>query len=424
MRSIGSACSKNIEKRLAELASFNSTPDQGITRVALSSEDRDARNLIKHWMKELGLNIHEDEIGNIYGRLEGSDPSASPVWSGSHIDTVLHGGKFDGMLGVIGALEAIRAIKERSFVPRRNIEVVVFTSEEPTAFGMGCLGSRALTGELTLDKMRKLKDQDGKSLLEGLIKLGYISESEKLTKSGPLLDLIRTSGEVHAFLELHIEQGAVLENLGIPIGLVTSICAPTDLQICITGKQAHAGATPMDLRQDAMMATAEIALYLEHITINSKSPHTVGTVGKVMVHPNASNAIPGVVNFSIDLRDSNFKIKDDILKDLLIFIERLQIRRKIHTTIDVFNHDKPEDCDSEIVDLLRESCEMRQIPFHKMVSGAYHDAMHIAHFAPIGMIFVPSKDGISHSPKEWTDTIDIVKGVNILTDTIFHLANS
>ena len=179
MKSMGSARYDVIENRLTELAAFNCTPTPGlgITRVALTSEDRDARNLIKCWMEELDLNIHEDGIGNIYGRLDGSDPSLSSVWSGSHVDTVLHGGKFDGMVGVIGALEAIHLIKEANLIPRRNIEVVVFTSEEPTAFGLGCLGSRALAGELTLQEMKKLKNREGNTLFEDLINFRYFSHA-------------------------------------------------------------------------------------------------------------------------------------------------------------------------------------------------------------------------------------------------------
>lgn len=415
MRSVGLAQKEIIEQKLTELASFNATPGKGITRVALSDEDMAARSIVKQWMNELDLEIREDALGNIFGRLSGSNSSLPPIWTGSHIDTVLHGGKFDGMIGVIGALEAVRLIKETESTTQRNIEVVVFTAEEPTAFGMGCLGSRAVAGELKQSDLQSLNNSRGATLYKQLKQSGFIPED--------LPESIRSPDSIRAFLELHIEQGAVLESLNCSIGLVTTICAPTDLHVRIVGKQAHAGATPMNLRQDAFMAASEVALYIEELAVNSKSPHTVGTVGKVMVHPNASNVIPGEVNLTVDLRDSDFNTKDQILKEFYTFIKELEKRREVQIQVEQFNHDVPENCNSSIVDLLVEACEDRKIPFHKMVSGAYHDAMHIARIAPIGMIFVPSKDGISHNPKEWTETIDIVKGVNILTDTIYYLAN-
>lgn len=407
---------KRIQQHIDDLAKYNATPGKGTTRVALSEEDMQARNLVKSWMAELNLPIREDAIGNIYGTLLGKDPSLPPVWTGSHIDTVLQGGNFDGTIGVIGGIEAVRMIKESNLSVQRNVDVVVFTAEEPVSFGLGCLGSRALAGKLKYEDTLKLKNQKGEILNQVLQACDFNTDD--------FSNLNRYPGTVKAYLELHIEQGAVLEELGVNLGIVSTICAPTDIHISVIGKQGHAGATPMNLRRDAMMASAEIALYTENLVKSSASPHTVGTIGRLNVYPNASNVIPQKVDFTIDIRDSIFEVKKNIVKDLSSYIEEIKMRRKVEITMDILNHDIPQSCDPAIVDLLQRICESKQMPFHIMVSGAYHDAMHIAQFAPMGMIFVPSRDGISHSPHEWTDMSDIANGVEILADTIYHLANN
>lgn len=416
MVKLKAASAERMSTMLNELDRCNKTPGEGTTRVLFTDEEIQARNLVKRWMAELRLHVYEDAIGNIFGRLQGVDPSLPPVWMGSHIDTVLHGGKFDGMVGVVGAIESIRLIKEVGIQPLRSIEVVVFTSEEPTRFGMGCLGSRALAGCLSLEEAKELKDSQGQNLAEVLAKLGY--------DLGDFSNIAKANNAVHVFLELHIEQGAVLEHLNVPIGLVTTICAPTDIHVSVIGKQGHAGATPMNMRYDAFMATADIGLRLESLVKDSESPHSVGTIGKVRLYPNASNVIPGQVDFTVDIRDSQFPVKDAVLNSLMTFMKEVEDRRQVEIRTQVVNHDYPQNCDERVIGLIRKSCEQMNIPFHEMVSGAYHDAMFVAKFAPIGMIFVPSKDGVSHNPNEWTDYEDVAKGVDVLANTMLQLVES
>jgi len=415
MNGLGIASPKNIQSDLEHINQFNSTPGKGITRVLFTEEEINARLYIKRRMKDLGLEIREDAIGNIFGKLKGSEPQLPPIWTGSHIDTVLNAGQFDGMVGVVGALEAIRLIKETKLPRKRNIEVVVFTSEEPTRFGKGCLGSRALAGKLTLEDAQNMFDEEGNSLAEVLENLNYNLNEFKNIKVA--------QGSVHAFIELHIEQGAVLESLGVPIGIVNTISAPTDIHVNVVGKQGHAGSTPMNMRQDALMAAAEIFLKLESLARVSRSSNTVGTIGKVKVFPNASNVIPGEVFFTIDIRDSDFSSKETLVKKIKCFINSISFIRDVNISVNVINHDCPKNAAKHIVEAIKASCNERHYAYHEMVSGAYHDAMFVAEFAPFGMIFVPSKNGISHDAKEWTDYNDIAKGVDVLASTLLKLCN-
>ena len=226
-----------IKTQLETLRTFDSRPDQpGTTRALFTDAEIKARDYVKGLMREVGMTVSEDSIGNIFGTLEGTEPELSPVWSGSHIDTVLNAGMYDGMAGVIGAIEACRMIKESGAEHRRSIKAIVFTSEEPTRFGTGCIGSRAMAGHLSLEETKELKDDDGISLYDELVRLGYdLSAYDNVRKH---------TGDVFASLEMHIEQAPVLEQLGLPIGVVEGICAPTYIHCCITGEQKHAGSTP------------------------------------------------------------------------------------------------------------------------------------------------------------------------------------
>jgi ureidoglycolate amidohydrolase len=407
------ASATNIARILEKLDTFNSDPSRGTTRVLFTPVEIAGRNYIKEEMAALGLTIREDAIGNIFAALPGTDPSLAPVWTGSHIDTVLQAGMYDGMAGVVAGLEAVRLIRAAGITPKRTIEVVVYTSEEPTRFGLNCLGSRALAGALTLEDAERLKDEEGRTLAEVLADLGYDVDRFK--------DIPVTRGAVHGAIELHIEQGAVLESLGLPIGLVKTISAPTNFEVSVRGKQSHAGSTPMHLRHDAFLACCEIALELERLAKASTSPDTVGTVGKVEVVPNASNVISGLVHFSIDIRDSDYETKSKLVAGLQTFLREVEARRQVELDIRQINDDMPTHSDPAILSLLEEACIEKGIPYHKMVSGAFHDSMMVGRFAPIAMIFVPSKDGISHNPEEFTEYGDIAKGTDILVETLLRM---
>lgn len=404
-----------IKDDLENLSRFNSTPGEGITRILFTEEELNGRAYIKSRMKELGLSVSEDSIGNIFGKLEGTNPELSPVWTGSHIDTVLHGGQFDGTVGVIGGMEAIRLIKESGLQHKRDIEVIVFTSEEPTRFGMGCLGSRALAGVLSLEETKNLLDKDMNSLYNVLKNMNY-----DLSKFD---DIKIKEADVYSFLELHIEQGAVLESLGIKTGVVTTISAPTDMQVKVKGNQGHAGATPMYMRSDALTAASKIILELEDFARASKDPSTVATVGKIKVYPGASNVIPGEVDFTIDIRSSDFEEKNTIMDKLRHFLDYISSIRGVKITTETVCHDRPMKADKHIVELIQAVCDEMNLEYNLMVSGAYHDSMLVGQFAPFGMIFVPSKGGISHDKNEWTNWEDIAIGVDVLTKTLLLLSN-
>lgn len=407
---------KNIKRYLEDIDTFNSTPDFGTTRVLFTEEELKARKYVKNEMNKIGLEVSEDAMGNIFGILRGDDSSLLPVWTGSHIDTVLNAGMFDGMAGVVSGMEALRIIKESNLNFKRDIKVIVYTSEEPTRFGLSCLGSRAMAGELTLEDIQNLKDKDGKSLSQVLRDLGYNLEEFNNVKV--------KKGDVFAAVELHIEQGGVLEHLNLPIGIVHTIEAPTNFDVFVKGKQSHAGGTPMNLRKDAFLACCDISLELERLAKESLSEDTVATVGVVDIIPNAANVISGDVHFTMDIRDSDYDIKCDLINKLKEFIKEVEKQRMVEITLNMINDDIPTKSDEQIVELLENICDSKDIPYKKMVSGAYHDSMMVGKFAPVSMIFVPSKDGVSHSPDEWTEFEDIALGTDILAETLFTLANS
>lgn len=409
------AKTENIQNWLEKINSYNSTPEFGTTRVLFTECEVAAREYVKNEMKNLGLDVREDSIGNIFGTLVGNKPELPPVWTGSHIDTVLNAGMFDGMAGVVGGMEALRLIKESGVKFDRNIEVVVYTSEEPTRFGLCCLGSRAMAGHLTLEDARILKDENGKTLESVLQELGYNLNN--------FHDIHVKKGQVFGAIELHIEQNNKLEKKGLPVGIVKTICAPTNYTVEVTGCQSHAGGTSMEDRRDAYAASCEIALVLEKLALKCNSEYNTATVGRVEVIPNAVNVIPGKVKFSIDIRDCEFETKMELVEELKKEIKKIEEKREVQVNLINENNDIPMKCDPTIVEILRNSCKEKNIEYDIMISGAYHDSMFVGEFTPVAMIFVPSKNGISHSPDEWTDYEDIALGVDVLAKSLLELSN-
>lgn len=409
------ANAENIKTWLEKINTFNSTPEFGTTRVLFTDVEVKAREYVKSEMRKLNLKVHEDAIGNIFGVLEGTRPELPPIWTGSHIDTVLNAGMFDGMSGVVAGLEAVRLIQANNLKHERNIIVVVYTSEEPTRFKLGCLGSRAMAGKLDEKQAKELVDDDGNTLYEVLKKLGFpVQNFDKVAIK---------KGSVYGAVELHIDQNGVLEKTGKPIGIVKTICAPSVFDVEVVGKQSHAGGTTMEDRQDAFMATAEIALALEKLGKTSPSEYTTTTIGRVQVIPNAVNVIPGKVIFSIDIRDCDYDYKNDLIAKLKEEIKAIAKKRNVVVNITQYNNDYPMKCDENIIKKLEAACKKENTSYIKTISGAFHDSMLVGEFAPVAMVFVPSKDGISHSPNEWTNFEDIAAGTNILTDTLVELAN-
>jgi ureidoglycolate amidohydrolase len=287
--------SAGLRRRIDELALISEAPAPVVTRVLFSKADLRGRDYVRKAARDAGLTVREDAVGNIFARWEGSEPGLPAVGSGSHTDAIPNAGRYDGVVGVLGAFEALAALKRAGFKPRRSLEVVMFTAEEPTRFGLGCLGSRLMAGSIPVAKAQALRDPDGRSLDELRAAAGY---------SGPLESVRLPNGYYHSFVELHIEQGPILEKEGIPIGLVEHIAGPSSYRVTLHGEGGHAGAVLMPVRHDAMLAGAEIALAVECAAKGSGSPDTVGTVGVFRIEPGAVNSVPFRAYLEIDLRSS------------------------------------------------------------------------------------------------------------------------
>ena len=394
---------------------FNATPGEGTTRGVYTPEDVAARAYVKAEMEKLGLTVRQDPMGNLFGELPGSEPELAPVWTGSHIDTVPNGGKFDGLAGVFAGLEALRLIKESGLPHRRSLSVNVYSGEEMSRFGICCIGSRALTGRLQAEDLQERRSPEGVSIYDAIRECGYAVD--EFAAAYPY------QKKIHASLELHIEQNSQLEKAGLPLGVVTGICAPTNLQVTVRGVQTHAGGTSMADRKDAFMAVAEMSVELERLARESRSAYITGTVGHVEVMPNAANVIPGEVRFTVDIRSVSAEDKDELYRALCKAYEEIAARRGVSVAITLLNHDKPLLCDDGICKLLRAKAEALSIPYMDIVSGPYHDSLLLGDLTKVGMLFVPSKDGISHDRNEWTDTADIARGADVLAEAMLALAN-
>ncbi len=378
----------------------------GINRFSFTPEEQQAIELVKLYMEEAGMNITVDAVGNIIGTYgEGSET----IMLGSHIDTVPEGGKYDGALGVLAAIEIIQTIHEQKLSLSKKIEVVAFKDEEGTRFGFGLIGSRAMGGLLTDQHLQK-NDEAGIS----------IEEAMKQFQLSPLpLEKVKRN-DILAYLEMHIEQGKVLENEELPVGVVTGIAAPLWLEITVTGVSEHAGATPMPIRKDALTAASEMILAIEQML--NDTTDSVATVGKLNIEPNGVNVIPGKVIFTVDIRDIDEKKIRTLEKDILELLQNIAKRRNVKLTSKVLQRVKPAKTDVKLQQQLAKSIEKQGIRPHSLISGAGHDAMNIAAVAPIGMLFVRSKDGISHNPLEYSSDDDIVMATNILYDTVVEIA--
>jgi len=411
------ASSAEIRRILENINRFNSTPEEGegTTRVLFTEPELESRKYIKSEMEAVGLKVTEDSVGNIFGTLEGSDPTLSPVWTGSHIDTVLNAGMFDGMAGIVCGIEALKMISRSGITPKRSISVIVYTSEEPTRFGLSCLGSRTMAGALTPEDMKRLTDKDGKTLYGVLTELGYDVSA--------LPDVVRREGDVFASLELHIEQNRHLDDAKIPVGIVRGICAPTNYEVVIKGVQGHAGGMAMEDRHDAFMACCRFALELEKLAKSSQGEYITATIGRVRVYSGAVNVIPGYVGFSVDIHSIDMESKEIIMAQLEKVKAAVEEEYGVSVEMRLDNHDIPLKCSETVLNVVRDVCKDTETESMELISGPYHDSLFVGRFAPAAMIFVPSKNGISHSKDEWTDFEDLATGTQVLAESLCRLAN-
>jgi len=385
-----------------------------VTRIVFSSNDLRARAWLKQLALAEGFKVRDDAVGNIFIRWTGTDPSLPAVATGSHTDAIPHAGMYDGTVGVLGGLEAMRALKRSGLRPRRSIELVMFTSEEPTRFGIGCLGSRLLSGTLDPDRADTLLDKEEASLSNIRATAGF---------SGPLSSVRLRQGHYHAWIELHIEQGPLLERENIPIGLVTGIAAPAGYRFTITGFGGHAGALLMPDRKDALCAAAELILAIEKNALATGAIDTVATVGTCVVHPGAVNSVPSRVVLQLDIRDTSPERREAVMQAVRRDCEDLRRRRSVTVVEELVNADDPAQCSLHTIELLETICRDQDIPYKKMVSRAYHDSLFMARIAPIAMIFIPCRNGVSHRPDEYAAPGDIERGTHLLAAVLAKLAS-
>jgi ureidoglycolate amidohydrolase len=402
-----------LTKEIEELASISEAEPPAVTRIVFSPTDLKARAWLIARCEKAGLSVRQDAIGNIFARWTGSEPNAPAVGTGSHIDAIPNAGKYDGVVGVLGGLEAIRSLQRGGFQPKYPIELLMFTSEEPTRFGIGCLGSRLLSGTMNPDAARKLVDKEGASLEEVRRNAGY---------NAPLEEVKLASGYYKAFVELHIEQGPLLEQQNIPLGIVTSIAAPASLRISIEGAGGHAGAVLMPDRRDALCAAAELILAIENAARSSGAVDTVATVGICDVFPGAVNSIPSRVQLTLDIRDTDLMRRDATMRAIAAARETISAKRQVSIREEIVNADAPAQCAPAIIDALSLACSKHRFASMKMVSRAYHDSLFMSRIAPVAMLFIPCRSGFSHRPDEYASPEDIARGVLVLAETLAALA--
>ena len=400
-------------RELETLASFSEVAAPAVTRIVFSEQDLRARCYIKELCTTAGLAIREDAAGNTFARWVASDDK-SAVAAGSHIDAIPNAGRYDGTVGVLGGLEAIRALRRSGFQPKRSIDLIVFTSEEPTRFGIGCLGSRLLAGSLDSSVDEKLHDADGRSLKQVRSEAGF---------RGDLAQLRIPVGKYSSFVELHIEQGPVLEREKVSIGVVTAIAAPASLRVTIEGEGGHAGAVLMPNRRDALCAAAELVLAVEAAAKATGALDTVATTGVCSVFPSAVNSVPSRVQLEIDIRDIDGDRRQRVLADIEQAVKAICNRRDIRYELDIVNADAPGTCDPRVVEAIEKACTGLNLSYKHMVSRAYHDSLFMSRVTPTGMIFIPCRGGVSHRPDEYASPDAVVAGTRVLAETLVQLAS-
>jgi allantoate deiminase len=405
---------ERIQRDIEEISKFTSTPGMGTTRFSFTEEDRSAREYIKNEMINAGLKVYEDAAGTVFGRFEGELNDVPVVMIGSHFDSVKNGGSFDGPAGVVAALEIARVFKDKNLKPKYPIEFIAMIEEEGGRFGGGLFGSRAMAGKVQIEELDSFIDENGISIVQAMKNFGL--DPDNIEKAA------RRREHVKAFIELHIEQGPILEAKNKDIGIVEYIVGIKEIEVSIKGRPDHAGTTPMNMRSDALEAAASLISRIGDFARDA-GDGTVATVGKLKVLPGAANIVPGEVVFTIDIRSKESKhiisISNRIIEELNKLVEVKGVK---FTAVDKLNV-PPVKLEDYIIESLDKNCNNLGFSSERMLSGAGHDAMVMADITDVGMIFVPSRNGRSHCPEEWTDYDKLQKGIEVAYETIKDLAD-
>lgn len=390
--------------------------DKGITRIAYTNEEQACTHAFIRLCKRENLEVRLDACANLIARRAGSNNSLSPVVMGSHLDTVYQGGKYDGAVGVTAALEIIRRLNEKGVITEHPIEIISFACEESSRFGVSTVGSKAMAGLIEKEKYRDLQDRDGITMEKSFELCALDFNSIHLAN--------RTEEKFEAFFELHIEQGPVLEKENKQVGIVTGIAAPTRLIIKLFGKASHSGTTPMNMRKDALLGASEITLELEKLANQERIYGSVATVGVMKVHHGAMNVVPGEVEMNIDIRSSSIESRNRILHHLFKFIALIENKRGLQIECKEISKEEPVKMSPKLNDVLKSICEEKKLSYKFMQSGAGHDAMNMIKLGPTGLIFIPSVDGVSHHPDEFSNLEDILIGIELLEAAVLHYAKA
>jgi allantoate deiminase len=404
-----------IIKEIDTFSNFNTTPGKGITRFSYSDSDKEARNYLIQQFEGLDLEVSIDAVGNMRAKRNGIDINAPIVMTGSHIDTVLYGGKFDGVVGVVGALEVIRVLNENNIQTKHPIEVVIFAEEEGSNFMSTMAGSKTMIGKYGPEELKKIVNDKGISMYEMAKSFGLNPEKAH--------DFVIKPGEIKAMIELHIEQAAVLDVENIPIGIVEAIAGIKTYTIEIEGVSNHAGATPMHLRNNPMSAAAEIISQIDSIVTQKANVTTVGTVGKIICEPNVPNIIPGKVIFTLDVRDIHPQGINITVTEIEKLLDTTARKHRLKKQMKLVGKTDPIKLADDVIEIIEEEANSRGIKYKLMNSGAVHDSSLLAGITNVGMIFVPSIKGRSHVPNENTEFEDIKKGCDLLLGTIHRLSS-
>ncbi|TVP90847.1 M20 family metallo-hydrolase [Alkalibacterium sp.] len=398
--------------RLGELSKIGLTDDNGSRRPGFSIEEKEAKNKVIAWMKEAGLSVRTDGAGNVFGRLDGKNPNKPVIMSGSHVDTVPNGGHFDGALGVLSSLEVAQAWKDTGYIPEKPFEVAVFTDEEGARFNGGLTGSEAMMGDSDMDALLQKRDFDNRLFEEVIKDVGLNVEGFSQAK--------RSHSEIESFVEVHIEQGKRLERENLPCGIVTGIAGPYWLKLTFKGKAGHAGNTPMNDRQDALVTAGQFIHFISHLP-QKISESAVATVGNIEVKPNGTNVIPGEVIVYVDIRDIFKEDRQKLVDNIKQAAEELARPREIEVVYETVHDVLPVPVKEALQEKMAEAVRESGIKPYYLSSGAGHDAMIIGHHLPSALLFVRSREGISHNPEEWSDLNDCIKAVQILKKYIEKL---
>ncbi len=402
-----------IKKDIEILSEFNATPEKGLTRFSFTKEDRQVREYLKEELKKLNVEIYEDESATLLAKRKGTGGQLPSIMIGSHFDSVKNGGNFDGPAGIIMALEILRTLDENNIKMKYPVEFVAMIEEEGGRFGAGVFGSRAMAGMVTYEELLRNKDENGISMAEAMEEFGF--DPKKIS------DAKRNPEDIKAFIELHIEQGPLLESKNKNVGIVDYVVGINHINVTVKGRPDHAGTTPMNMRADSMNIAAKVIGKIDSYAVEENNG-TVVTVGSVKTKPGATNIVAGNVEFTIDLRSKDYesiqKIKEKIKSDLETLTKDNEgLSYEIVQMLDV----KPVEMSKKILGLFEKNADSNDLSYEIMTSGAGHDAMIMGKIADVGLVFVPSKDGRSHCPEEWTDYEDLQKGIELIYHTVLDL---